>query len=143
MEKRDGEKNGRVGKRYKGRKRESRKGGERQEADRAEEIPGQKGRVEGQKEEQRGEEERKKEEREDEGVKVGKGAEDGDKCDRDRMLGKVRQIWGKRDGEFGWAEKRGSSSRRFGWGPIGGVSQNGGRRGEENDEGKRGVKKWK
>ena len=27
------------------------------------------------------------------------------------------------------------------WGPIGGVSQNGARRGEENDEGKRGVRK--
>ena len=32
---------------------------------------------------------------------------------------------------------------RFVWGPIRGVSQNGGRRGEENDEGKRGMKKGK
>ena len=68
---------------------------DRQEADRAEEIPGQKGRVEGQKGE------------------------------NDRVI----------------REQRGSS--RFGWGPIGGVSQNSGRRGEENDEGKRGVKKGK
>ena len=40
--------------------------------------------------------EKEREEREDEeGVKVRKEAEDGDKCDRDRMLGKVRRIWGK------------------------------------------------
>ena len=25
---------------------------------------------------------------------MGKEAEDGDKCDRDRMVGKVRRIWG-------------------------------------------------
>ena len=40
-------------------------------------------------------------------------------------------------------QRRGGAAQgdsRFGWGPIG-VSQNGGRRGEENDEGKRGVKK--
>ena len=86
-----------------------------------------------------------------------KEAEDGDKCDRDRMLGKVRRIYGggggggggwERDWEFGWAEKKGEQLKpqgdsRFGWGPIGGVSQNGGRRGEENDEGKRGVQKGK
>ena len=49
MEKRDGEQNGRVGKKYKGWKRVEKgaREGERQEADRAEEIPGQKGRVEG------------------------------------------------------------------------------------------------
>ena len=60
--------------------------------------------------------ERKRDEREgEEGVKVWKEAEDGDKCDRDRMLGKVRRIYGgggggggwERDGEFGWAEKKG------------------------------------
>ena len=79
--------------------------------------------------------ERKREEREDEeGVKVGKVAEDGDKCDRDSLLGKVRRIWG----EERWGAQGHS---RFDWGPIGAVSQNGGRRGEENDEGMRGVKK--
>ena len=26
---------------------------------------------------------------------MGKEAEDGDKCDRDRMLGKVKRIWGE------------------------------------------------
>ena len=43
-------------------------------------------------------------------------------------------------------QRRGGAAqgyRRFGWGPIRGVSQNGGRGGEENDEGKRGVKKGK
>ena len=34
------------------------------------------------------------------------------RVERNRMLGKVRRIWGKRYGEFGWVEKKGSSSRR-------------------------------
>ena len=80
--------------------------------------------------------ERRREEREDEeGVKVGNEAEDGDTCDKDRMLGKVRLIWG----EGRWGVLMGREARvgaaqgdnRFGWGPIGGVSQNGGRSGEE------------
>ena len=40
--------------------------------------------------------ERKREESEDEeGVKVGNEAEDGDKSDKVRILGKVRRIWGE------------------------------------------------
>ena len=48
---------------------------------------------------------------------------------------------GSLDGYIRGGAAQGDS--RFGWGPIGGVSQNGGRRGEENDEGKRGGKKGK
>ena len=48
---------------------------------------------------------------------------------------------GSLDGQGRRGAAQGDS--RFVWGPIGGVSQNGGRRGEENDEGKRGVKKKK
>ena len=62
------------------------------------------------------------------------------------MLGKVRRIWGEeRWGVWMGREEGGAAEgdSRFGWEPIGGVSQNGGRRGEENDEGKRGVKKGK
>ena len=42
-------------------------------------------------------------------------------------------------------QRRGAAQgdSRFVWGPIRGVSQNGGRRGEENDEGKRGMKQEK
>ena len=46
---------------------------------------------------------------------------------------------GSLDGQGRRGAAQGDS--RFVWGPIGGVSQNGGRRGEKNDEGKRGVKK--
>ena len=46
---------------------------------------------------------------------------------------------GSLDGQRRRGAAQGDS--RFVWGPIGGVRQNGGRRGEENDEGKRGVKK--
>ena len=45
---------------------------------------------------------------------------------------------GSLDGQGRRGAAQGDS--RFVWGPIGGVSQNGGRRGEKN-EGKRGVKK--
>ena len=48
---------------------------------------------------------------------------------------------GSLDGQRRRGAAQGDS--RFVWGPIGGVSQNGGRRGEENDEGKRGMKKGK
>ena len=69
------------------------------------------------------------------------------RVERNRMLRKVRRIWGEErwggggglDGQRRREAAQGDS--RFGWGPIGGVSQNGGKRGEENDEGKRGVKK--
>ena len=47
---------------------------------------------------------------------------------------------GSLDGPRGGAAQGDS---RFVLGPIRGFSQNGGRRGEENDEGKRGVKKGK
>ena len=62
------------------------------------------------------------------------------------MLGKVRRIWGEARWGAWMRREEGEQLKeitRFGWGPIGGVSQNGGRRGEENDEGKRGVKKGK
>ena len=97
-----------------------------------------------------GEKEREATEEDGEG---GKEAEDGDKSDGS-MGGKreVRMIEGKRmehlEDEMGSLDgqrRRGAAQgdSRFVWGPIGGVSQNGGRRGEENDEGKRGVKKGK
>ena len=41
---------------------------------------------------------------------MGKEGEDGDKCDRDRMLGKVRHIWGGREMGSLDGQKRGSSS---------------------------------
>ena len=48
---------------------------------------------------------------------------------------------GSLDGQRRVGAAQGDS--RFGWGPIGSISQNGGRRGQENDEGKRRVKKGK
>ena len=66
------------------------------------------------------------------------------KCDRDRMLGKANmggREMGSLDGQRRGGVAQGDS--RFDWGPIGDVSQKGGRRGEENDERKRGVKKGK
>ena len=73
--------------------------------------------------------ERRREEREEEEVvKVGKEAEDGDKCNRDRMLGKVKRIWGGGGGGVVGSfdgQRRGGAAQgdnRFRWGPIGGVS---------------------
>ena len=66
------------------------------------------------------------------------------RVERNRMLGKVRRIWGGREmGSLDGQRRRGAAQgdSSFVWGPIVGVSQNGGRRGLENDEGKRGVKK--
>ena len=63
---------------------------------------------------------------------------------KEQNVGEGRANMGGREmGSLG-GQRRGGAAQgdsRFGWGPIGGISQNGGRRGEENDDGKRRVKK--
>ena len=91
-----------------------------------------------------GEKEREATEEDGEG---GKEAGDGDKSDgsmggkREARMEHLEDEMGSLDGQRRRGAVQGDS--RFVWGPIGDVSQNGGRRGEENDEGKRGVKKGK
>ena len=52
---------------------------------------------------------------------------------------------GREMGSLDRQRRRGTAQgdSRFVWGPIEGLSQNGGRRGEENDEEKRGMNKRK
>ena len=61
------------------------------------------------------------------------------------MLGKVRQIWGEERWGVGMGREEGEQLKEI-VGLVGDpsevyVSQNSGRRGEENNEGKRGMKK--
>ena len=63
---------------------------------------------------------------------------------KEQNVGEGKANMGGREmGSLDGQRRRGAAQgdSRFVWGPIGGVSQNGGRRGGENDEGKRGVKK--